>query len=285
MWEKKLPEGRKIWHVISLGAGVQSSVVALMAAKGLITPAPDFAIFADTQDEPKHVYDWLGWLKDQLNFPVHIVTAGRLSDEATNLRIAKKGEFKGQTYARSVLPVYTLDEDKVGKIRHRTCTIDYKIRPIMKAQRKLCSIPRACKEIHAVNWIGISQDEIQRVKDSKELWCVNRFPLLEMGMTRADCIRWMKDNNYPEPPRSSCVFCPFHSDQEWQRIKTQHPEEFAKAIEFEKKLQEVKAESANMRAKPFLHRSCKPIGEIDFTENDPKQGYGWMDECEGMCGM
>lgn len=36
-------------HVISLGAGVQSSTMALMAANGEITPMPKCAIFADTQ--------------------------------------------------------------------------------------------------------------------------------------------------------------------------------------------------------------------------------------------
>lgn len=42
--------------VISLGGGVQSSVMALMAAEGLIKPMPDFAIFADTGWEPAGVY-------------------------------------------------------------------------------------------------------------------------------------------------------------------------------------------------------------------------------------
>jgi hypothetical protein len=39
--------------VLSLGAGVQSSTMALMAAKGEIIPMPDCAIFADTGAEPK----------------------------------------------------------------------------------------------------------------------------------------------------------------------------------------------------------------------------------------
>ena len=34
--------------VLSLGAGVQSSTLALMAAKGEVTPMPDVAVFADT---------------------------------------------------------------------------------------------------------------------------------------------------------------------------------------------------------------------------------------------
>ena len=37
------------YNIISFGAGVQSSTMALMAAKGLIGPMPDAAIFADVQ--------------------------------------------------------------------------------------------------------------------------------------------------------------------------------------------------------------------------------------------
>ena len=66
--------------VISLGAGVQSSVMALMAAHGEITPMPDCAIFADTQAEPTRVYEWLSWLETQLPFPVHKVTKGSLRE-------------------------------------------------------------------------------------------------------------------------------------------------------------------------------------------------------------
>ena len=67
-------------HIISLGAGVQSSTMALMAAHGEITPMPDCAIFADTQWEPRGVYQWLSWLETQLPFPVHRVTAGSVRD-------------------------------------------------------------------------------------------------------------------------------------------------------------------------------------------------------------
>lgn len=49
-------------RALLLGAGVQSTTLALMAAHGEIGPMPDCAIFADTHWEPKAVYDHLNWL-------------------------------------------------------------------------------------------------------------------------------------------------------------------------------------------------------------------------------
>lgn len=43
-------------RVLSLGAGVQSTTLVLMAAHGVVGPMPDCAIFADTGWEPKAVY-------------------------------------------------------------------------------------------------------------------------------------------------------------------------------------------------------------------------------------
>lgn len=59
-------------HVISLGAGVQSSTMALMAAKGEITPMPTAAVFADTQDEPQSVYRWLDWLSNNFHSEIFL---------------------------------------------------------------------------------------------------------------------------------------------------------------------------------------------------------------------
>ena len=42
--------------VISLGGGVQSSVMALMASGGAFGTMPDCAIFADTHWEPPSIY-------------------------------------------------------------------------------------------------------------------------------------------------------------------------------------------------------------------------------------
>lgn len=67
--------------VLSLGAGVQSTTMALMAAQGEFDKMPDCAIFADTGYEPAGVYTHLDWLEAQLPFPVHRVTAGNIKDD------------------------------------------------------------------------------------------------------------------------------------------------------------------------------------------------------------
>lgn len=272
------------WNFLSLGAGVQSSCLALMAAKGEITPMPDAAIFADTQAEPQSVYNWLDWLESELPFPVHRVTAGNLTELALKLKKTKDGRY----FSTTAIPVFMKNEDGgLGKITHRTCTRDFKIRPLTKAVRDLAKIKRGQKELTVTQWIGISWDEIQRVKESREPWMQNRWPLIERKMTREDCKDWMLQNGYPEPPRSACTYCPFHSDREWKRLKTEEPEAFAEAVRVEKGLQDIKGRSDNFKSVPFLHRSLVPLEEVDFRADYEKgqELLGFMNECEGMCGV
>ena len=56
---------KAIIKVLSLGAGVRSSTVLLMSYHGEL-PLLDAAIFADTQWEPKAVYEHLEWLKQEV---------------------------------------------------------------------------------------------------------------------------------------------------------------------------------------------------------------------------
>ena len=84
--------------VLSLGAGVQSSTLALMAAKGEVTPMPDVAVFADTGYEPKAVYAWLDWLEKQLPFPVAKVTRGNLRDDQIKTRVREKNRAAALPY-------------------------------------------------------------------------------------------------------------------------------------------------------------------------------------------
>lgn len=271
-------------HILSLGAGVQSSTLALMAAAGEVTPMPAAAIFADTLAEPASVYRWLDWLEKQLPFPVHRVTQGQgLAVDALTRRERKDGLG---SWVSSGLPHYSINEDGTKGHGLRQCTSDFKIAPIMRAARRLM---RAAGTTKLIQWIGISLDEAHRMKPSRLRYSTSIWPLIDLRMTRRDCLKWMSAHGFPQPPRSSCVFCPYHSDHEWRRLRDEEPLEFERAVTFEKLYQHEKASTVwkkSSAVKFFLHKSCVPIDQVDFsTEEERGQGSLFGNECEGMCGV
>jgi len=274
---------------LSLGAGVQSSTLALMAAHGEVTPMPDAAIFADTQAEPASVYKWLNWLEPQLPFPVIRVTRGDMTSESLIIKDRKDGTGR---WSKSLIPAFIQNKDGSKGIMGRACTYSYKVEQLERAARLHGKVKRGQKNVTVTQWIGISWDEIQRIKPSRVAWSQHRWPLVELRMGRRDCLKWMESHGYPKPPRSACVYCPFHSDNEWRKLRDQEPEEFQRAIRFEKDLQAVKAKTERMRGIPFLHPSCVPLDQVDLsTDIERGQLSLWLDEqsfgneCEGMCGV
>jgi len=268
----------KTLTVISLGAGVQSSVMAIMAAKGDF-PKPDCAIFADTGYEPKAVYRYLEFLKKILPYPVYVVSKGNIKKDMLD-SIDNGTRFP-------TAPFFTQAEitGKKGMLR-RQCTADYKIVPIRKKIRELCGIKYGKhfpKNKYVEQWIGISTDEIQRMKPARDKYILNRHPLIEAKMSRQDCIDYLKKEKIPLPEKSACIVCPYHNDAYWHFMKTERQEEFADAVEFDKN---IRTGSRNIRDKLYLHRSCKPLDEVEFNkkEND-KQLDMFNNECEGMCGV
>jgi hypothetical protein len=277
------------YNFLSLGAGVQSSTIALMAKHGEITPMPDAAIFADTQAEPASVYKWLDWLEPQLPFPVIRVTRGDMTSESLIIKDRKDGTGR---WSKSLIPAFIQNKDGTKGIMGRQCTYSYKVEQLERAARLHGKVKRGQKNVTVTQWIGISWDEIQRIKPSRVAWSQHRWPLVELRMGRRDCLKWMESHGYPKPPRSACVYCPFHSDNEWRRLRDNEPAEFARAIQFEKDLQDVKSKTERMRGIPFLHPSCVPLDQVDLsTDIERGQLSLWLDEqsfgneCEGMCGV
>jgi len=143
-------------RVLSLGAGVQSTTLALMAAHGIIGPMPDCAVFADTGWEPQAVYRHLAWLMAPgvLPFPVHVVSAG---DLRADLQAGVRGQRRASipAYTRTVIPpvgedgqggtvvvgtrVLSAGRVTIGMIR-RQYTSTYKVVPIRRKVRELAGI-------------------------------------------------------------------------------------------------------------------------------------------------
>lgn len=243
-----------------------------MIAHGIV-PMVDGAIFADTQSEPKHVYTWLGWLESQVPFPIYRVTAGNLRADilesvATGKRAANPPFFSGG-----------------GGLLMRQCTAEYKISPIIAKIRELADVkPRSRPTgVLVEQLIGISQDEYMRMKPSHLKWIKNIWPLVDLNLTRWHCLEWMTSHGYPTPPKSACTFCPYRDNAMWQDMKLNDPESFADAVAMDEAIRPGLAKTSEGM---YLHRSLKPISEIDFRGAEERgQGRLFNDECEGMCGV
>jgi len=277
--EAQEKEGDVVPHIISLGAGVQSSTMALMAAAGEITPMPVAAIFAEEKAEPAAVYSWLDWLEKQFPFPVYRVLY-KAGLTATIERSLETGSINGSP------PWFTANEKGETVLVSRACTHDFKIHPVQMKVRQLSGAKRGEKD-RAVLWMGISTDEMTRMKASRYLHYSHRFPLIEQRMNRAACLAWMANRGFPEPAKSSCVYCPYHSNAHWRSIKDNDPAGWAEAIRIDAMIRN----GVRRNGKPpmFVHRSLKPLAEVDLT-NEKDRGqmsmdFGFINECDGMCGL
>lgn len=282
------------YHILNLGAGVQSTTLYLMFAQGLITPQIDAAIFADTQDEPSEVYRHLEWLESLDGPRIIRTTVGKLSSD---LMLGMNSS--GQRWVS--IPAFTAgtgngDEGRLG----RQCSKEYKIIPIQRAIRRqvlgLAPGKRVARGITVHQYLGISLDESGRAgriqKAMRPKYIQIHFPLIEMFMARQHCLTFL-DGACPHPvPKSACKFCPFHDDREWHRQQQEAPDEFAESVAIDEQLRSL-AVTANRKRKNntamYLHRSLKPLVQIDFgaTSPEPKQQswLGFSRECLGVCGV
>jgi hypothetical protein len=276
-------------RILNLGAGVQSTTLALMAKAGEIEMF-DCAIFADTQAEPKSVYRHLDWLIREIPFPVLVRSRGNLFNDLVN----------GNNGKRASIPAFTGEEGKTNTgVLRRLCTGDYKVKVIEKTIRHeilgLARGQRVQARKSIVQIFGLSADEPSRVarlkaKEPLTPWAYS-FPLYDMELTRADCVKWLENYGVPhEVFRSACTFCPYRSNAEWKRLKETDPESFAQAVEADRAIRDKRSRcNQGMRDLMWLHRSCKPLEDIDFDANPkdlPGQRlFGFESECEGMCGV
>ncbi len=275
-------------RVVSLGAGVQSSALALMADEGLFGAKPDYAIFSDTGAEPAAVYAQLWWLASVLSYPVRIVSAGSLRQELLDASAGIRGAW-GRP------PLFVKNPDGTVGMARRQCTQDYKIEPIRKEVRRLIGLrprQRAPKVKLVEQWIGISTDEIVRMKTDAQPFVQNRWPLIEAGFDRRRCLAWMESRGHPRPPKSACTFCPYHDDNMWRAMRGEDPDSWRDACEVDDALRS--GGHIMQRGEPYLHRSCVRLADVDLSTPEDRgqlplfplcDPLGFANECEGMCGV
>lgn len=283
-------------RALSLGAGVQSTTLFLMALAGEVEPF-DVAVFADTGAEPRAVYEHLIKLVDEGRrggLPVVVVAAGEDPTDTDG-----EGFVEGLG-ARALLTERMLDPTRRDGIQipvfirgtggqrdgmlRRQCTERFKSRPVYKflnAWREGAPVVQA---------LGISWDEVGRMKPAQRKWVTNEYPLIEGRHDRRWCHARLAAFGW-SAPRSACVYCPYHSDAEWRHLRDNAPEDFAEAIRVDHEMRAVHAErmasgATSLTGTPFVHRSLLPLDEVDFrTEEDRGQGSLFGEECEGLCGI
>jgi len=285
-----MSETRAPLRVLSFGAGVQSSYLARASIIGDIAPF-DHVIFADTGDEPAAVYQAMEWWRRRFTdagMSFHVVYGRTGYAISADLRRV----IVGESTSAGNPPLFTVSEDgRAGMIR-RKCTSDYKVAPIQRKLRELVGVAgkrhNHITDVLAVQTFGISWDEAQRMRDPAYTWLRHDYPLVDGRTTRHDCIATLQsDSRFPDPVRSACWHCPFHSDEEWRYLRDNDPESFLKAVALDRDLRTGSGLSnAGLTSTVYLHRSRKPLGEIDFdNEEDKGQGSFFSEECEGMCGL
>jgi hypothetical protein len=253
--------------VLSLGAGVQSTTLFLMSAYGEL-PRLDAAIFADTRGEPAYVYDHFEKLREvatEYGIPLYLVSDGSLPGQLTS----PDGRFAS-------IPYYTLSPTGGKGIGRRQCTREFKITPIQRQVRALLGAKprgRVPKHLMAEQWIGFSTDEIGRVSYKHRVEHITqRYPLLELGMSRGDCHRWLTANGWTDVAKSACYFCPYRSNSEWRNLRDNHPGDWQKAIELDRAIRKGGCGgSQTLDGTAYLHPSRRPLA-LAAIDNDDNRG-------------
>jgi len=243
----------------STGAGVQSTAIALLIRDGVL-PKPDVAIFADTGWEPAAVYeqvDRLAKVYADAGVEFHRVANGHLRNDAID---------PDHRYAS--IPYFVRNPDGSDGMGRRQCTSEYKLSPITRKIRELLGAKapdfrRVPKGRVAEQWIGFSTDEVQRAnrrKDSQGVsYLTTRYPLLDLGMSRTDCEKYLQDAGWGHTVKSACIGCPFHGNAQWRDLRDNHPDEWADAVAFDEAIRKGGSRGLPRNGEAFLHRSRVPL--------------------------
>ncbi len=246
------------YNIINVSGGLQSTAMTLLSLLGVIDRA-DAGIFADTGWEREATLENIEMLTEfakAYDFPIYTCRG------VTDVR----SQALNPDYNFINMPVYQVNEKGKKGMSKRQCTDHFKIRPIRKKLRELYG-----KDAKFIQWIGISTDEITRMRDSDVKYITNRYPLVEMRWSRGDCAEWLKENGFGVPSKSSCIGCPYHSNTTWLSL---NEKERADAIEVDEAIRDTYAtREGSISAKPTSENQTElfDLAEMDTKHNDPNR--------------
>lgn len=279
-------------RILSLGAGVQSSALLILSARGDL-PKLDAAIFSDTGWEPAAVYEHLDRLEEEVakpaGIPIYRVSSGNIRNDALD-----------PEHRFASMPLFVKNPDGSQGITRRQCTSEYKLKPIKQETRRLLGAEprddgkpgRVPKGRFAEQWIGISTDERDRALDADGnlktgdvKYSRNRYPLLELNMDRALCRTLLDSHGFGRTPKSACIGCPFHTNAHWRMIR-ESPADWADAVEFDEAIRgggaRANAGGHQLRGEAFLHRSMIPLAQAPIERDSFKAWAGYQSDAISM---
>lgn len=232
---------KQVW---SCGGGTQSAAIAALIIQGKL-PKPDFSLIVDTNYEKSGTW---AYMDSVLSPELAKVGVEIVRIDASKFRTCDLMSVNGE---HMLMPMFTNQSGQMAKFP-AYCSAEWK-REVISRWMRTQGIEQA------MNWIGISLDEMSRVRTPRAAWLQLRYPLIfDVPMSRQDCINLVMEKGWPEPPRSSCWMCPNMRDGEWREMKADYPGDFQMAVDLER---ELRLKDPNV----FLHESCKPLDEVDFT--------------------
>ena len=233
-------ESHKLQKVWSCGGGVDSTAIAALIVQGKL-PKPDYAIMVDCGWESEACWDY-----------VYNVIQPELRKVGVNLEIIKTTDYSNNDIivdGHLVLPAYKLKDSEVVKYKTH-CNAQWKGKVVSRWLRE-----KGVK--HCESWIGVAIDEIRRVRRSPRIWNKWRYPLVELKLTREDCMYMIGAQGWPQPKKTSCIICPQRDDRAWANLKKNFPADWAKACEVDRMIRQNERDV-------YLHRSMKPLSDVEF---------------------
>jgi 3'-phosphoadenosine 5'-phosphosulfate sulfotransferase (PAPS reductase)/FAD synthetase len=211
--------------IVAYGMGVDST--AMLVGLHQRGERPDLITFADTGDEKAETYAYLptinAWL-DSVGFPrVTVVKNARpvsgdksLSDSCMRL---------------GVLPALAYGQHQ--------CSLVWKRDPQQKFVKgwapAIAAWAAGQTVTQCIGYDAGPRDSCRSYKAEGKAspGYTNRFPLIEWGWDREECVRQIAAAGLPVPVKSACFHCPASKQHEIVWLKRNAPEQFAKAIQME----------------------------------------------------
>lgn len=260
-------------RTISYGGGVQSTALLVLAAQGkldeIIGGPVDAALFANVGEKAEHPKT-LAYIRDiampwaaERGIPVHELKRTTKDGQVRDLyEHLVNGTVAGKQ--SDIIPL----RGESGAPMSRGCTRDYKVMVVARWLKA----NGASKETPATVCIGISTDEITRVSNKRQgNYEKPVYPLIDLGLSRMDCIGVIADAGLPVPPKSACYFCPFTRPSQWAEMRRDEPEMFFKAADLEDLMNERRVRTG---VRPlYLTRFGAPLREAIPEAQDMLPGF------------